>query len=151
MFASFDTGDTGMISLEEFLCGLAVLKHGTQEERILFLFHVLDGNRDGYITQRDVTELAAVLDKAGGRVLDPKATWLEMIAPKVTEEENRIDSRRFGAWAGDHRVSPLVRWIFEVEHKLTSVCAQQRARRVANTLPPSLPPCLSLACLPCLG
>ena len=113
MFSSFDTDDNGTISLDEFLCGLVVLKHGTEEERVLFLFHVLDGDRDGYITQRDVTELAAVLEKAGGRALNPHTTWMEMIHPHNERDEKKIDAARLGLWAGNHRPSPLVRWIFE--------------------------------------
>ena len=105
MFASFDTADTGLISLDEFICGLAVLKHGTDEERHLFLFNVLDADRDGYITRRDVTELASVLEKAGVQHLDPEQTWSEMLAVGDT----KVEARRFGSWASTHRRSPLVR------------------------------------------
>jgi len=81
----------------------------------------MDADRDGHITEADLTELAALLEKAGGRPLDTKSTWLEMVT-----ENKKLEAAHFAEWALNHRASPLVRWIFEVEHRLTNPPSQSQ-------------------------
>ncbi len=59
LFKAFDTKDTGVIDLEEFLTGLAVSCRGTKEEKIRFVFGLYDLTGDGAVSK---SELQALLN-----------------------------------------------------------------------------------------
>jgi Ca2+-binding EF-hand superfamily protein len=78
LFDVFDYRQSGALCKEDFMCGMAVLAHGTPEERIKFLFQVYDMDKEGCIRKENLKALAKCLKDAV--VLDGNFfTMLELI------------------------------------------------------------------------
>ncbi|KAJ4462171.1 putative calcineurin B [Paratrimastix pyriformis] len=58
IFQLFDENGDGIISVDEFICGLSVFsKKGTLEEKLRFSFNVYDVDQDGFIDRRELFEI----------------------------------------------------------------------------------------------
>ena len=51
IFKAFDTGDRGHLDLQDFLCGIAILTHGSAQHRMRLIFAVYDVGRTQYVTR----------------------------------------------------------------------------------------------------
>ncbi|KAJ5068574.1 protein-l-isoaspartate o-methyltransferase [Anaeramoeba ignava] len=57
LFHVFDKDNSQLITFSEFLHGVAILDHGTFDQRISFGFRVYDQNEDGYIVREDLEKI----------------------------------------------------------------------------------------------
>jgi Ca2+-binding EF-hand superfamily protein len=58
LFQLFDENDDGMITFQEFICGLSVLCiRGTLEEKMLFSFRIYDFDNDNRISREELTSM----------------------------------------------------------------------------------------------
>lgn len=57
LFKAFDTKQTGVIDLEEFVTGLALICRGTREEKIRFMFEMYDLLGDGSVSKAELRAL----------------------------------------------------------------------------------------------
>ena len=55
VFRTFDTDENGYISFNEFLFAMCLFTNGTPEQKLSFLFHMFDVNRDGVIAVDELT------------------------------------------------------------------------------------------------
>ncbi|NXN07375.1 NOX5 oxidase, partial [Indicator maculatus] len=72
-FALFDTDGSGTISLEELLKALSLLVHGTEMDKLRFLFQVydVDGGREGAVVCQ-VPALSLCVGGAGSGCIEPE-------------------------------------------------------------------------------
>jgi len=66
IFSTLDHRKTGVINFEDFAIGLSILLKGSQEDKLKWIFHLYDVNKDGILTKtemRDVT--ASIYDLMG--------------------------------------------------------------------------------------
>ncbi|NWZ64510.1 EFCB1 protein, partial [Acrocephalus arundinaceus] len=57
VFSTFDKGNSGCITVVEWVEGLAVLLRGTLEEKMKYCFAVYDLNGDGYISREEMFQM----------------------------------------------------------------------------------------------
>lgn len=107
LFRAFDTRNCGYITVEEFVCGLAVLRRGTDEERFRLLFDVFK---------------AASHDQ---EVLFPGVSEAMRHYQLASQEGLPVDFERFASWASENIDSPLVGWIFDMEQLLGTQLGRQ--------------------------
>eukprot|EP00656_Telonema_subtile_P057268 TRINITY_DN9385_c0_g1_i3.p1 TRINITY_DN9385_c0_g1~~TRINITY_DN9385_c0_g1_i3.p1 ORF type:complete len:1117 (+),score=223.13 TRINITY_DN9385_c0_g1_i3:182-3532(+) len=140
IFQAFDTSDDRSVSWEEFVCGLCVLKCGSEEQRLKMLFYVYDMDRDNKITR---TELNPFLKELGNGV-DPSTGRSNVETLRLAFNENgkssELSMEDFIHWAHRNRTAPLVRWIYEIQGKLLAgaQAAGDQRRLSRRTLPKDL-------------
>ncbi|CAK0855077.1 unnamed protein product [Prorocentrum cordatum] len=100
LFGALDARGRGHLSADELVCGLAVLRCGTVEERVRLLFEVFDAaGRDREALFPGVSEAMGHYQLAGREGLS-------------------VDAERFASWAAEHIDSPLLGWVFDMEQLL---------------------------------
>ena len=57
LFSVFDLNDSGDISFQEFVTGMALVYHGTIDEKQKFLFEMYDLDGDGVVTRDELTTM----------------------------------------------------------------------------------------------
>ena len=57
IFCAFDRNSSGVVKLEDWVCGLSVFLRGSLDERTAFCFLVYDLNGDSYITRDEMFNL----------------------------------------------------------------------------------------------
>jgi len=63
MFDVFDHGRTGFLSKEEFLIGMALVSHGTTQEKLQLLFHMYDLGGTGKLSRRDLEPFVSLFTR----------------------------------------------------------------------------------------
>ena len=131
LFQAFDRTQSGDLGLEEFLSGVVVLRCGTPEERLRFVFDVCDVDRNGRVTKQELMAYLKLLD------LDPAvshaavsdealAALFETGGDETGAEEGKegeptvadeVDIDKFLTWGGSQGMAdgPLISWIFELD------------------------------------
>ena len=57
LFTVFDTDSSGAINFQEFVTGMALIYHGTVDEKRKFLFEMYDLDGDGVVTREELTTM----------------------------------------------------------------------------------------------
>lgn len=140
IFQAFDTTDDRSVSWEEFVCGLCVLKCGSEEQRLRMLFYVYDMDRDNKITR---AELNPFLKELGNGV-DPNSGRSNVETLRAAFSQNgkasELSMEDFMNWAHRNRTAPLVKWIYEIQSKLLAAGQEvgEQKRLSRRTLPKNL-------------
>eukprot|EP00421_Protoceratium_reticulatum_P028179 CAMPEP_0168471468 /NCGR_PEP_ID=MMETSP0228-20121227/59297_1 /TAXON_ID=133427 /ORGANISM="Protoceratium reticulatum, Strain CCCM 535 (=CCMP 1889)" /LENGTH=277 /DNA_ID=CAMNT_0008487377 /DNA_START=19 /DNA_END=849 /DNA_ORIENTATION=+ len=115
LFNGFDASASGHITVKEFVCGLAVLRLGTPEEKLRLLFAVCDADRDRRLSDQDVARFSRAL--SGGATQEQA---VERALQELAEVGPSISFKHFAAWARVHIDTPLVAWIYNMERVLAA-------------------------------
>lgn len=117
LFAVFDTKRNGYISRKEFLCGMTILSHGDDTERIAFLFNIYNETRSKGLSMQEINKFLRL--PAFSQMLPEDRSYLEWLK----EEFKRLDFRphssrelsykKFQEWALTFRTPGLVSWVYE--------------------------------------
>ena len=59
VFSCMDNTGSGSVNFEQFLSTLALLTHGSYDERVAWIFRLYDVNKDGSICRGDLEEITA--------------------------------------------------------------------------------------------
>lgn len=136
LFNSFDPGATGKVTVQQFVCGLAVLRHGTPEEKLRLLFAVYDADRDQRLSDRDLKRFAQALGEnrtaTRERAVQDALQSLNAAGPSV-------NFKRFSEWAKEHIDSPLVAWLYDIEQRLAEEFVEPGFRTKLRRSTASLP------------
>lgn len=125
LFNAFDTTARGHLTVEEFVCSLAILRHGTPEEKLRLLFTVYDVDRDKKVSDSDLANFAHALED-GRRNTRTRA--VEEALQKLSNNGPTIGFKHFSSWANKHMDSPLISWIFDIERKLASELGEVKSK-----------------------
>mmetsp|Transcript_14613 Transcript_14613/g.22165 ORF Transcript_14613/g.22165 Transcript_14613/m.22165 type:complete len:1026 (+) Transcript_14613:97-3174(+) len=122
IFQIFDHRGAGEITRQDFLCGMAVLKTSSEDQRIRFLFEVFDHSRIGSLKANDIL---SIMEEAPHWFLDadPKIiqrSLIEHLLSKTnlnSEKETKIPAGRyelntFKAWAKVNLAPILANWVW---------------------------------------
>jgi len=120
LFDSFDYDASGYVTMQEFVCGLAVLRYGKPEEKLRLLFAAYDADKDHMLSDRDLKKFVHALHD-GSCATRERA--VEDALAKLKQAGPQVEFQRFAQWAKSHIDSPLVEWIFAMERRLK--CLQQ--------------------------
>lgn len=115
LFSGFDTNSTGTVTVHEFVCGFAVLRHGTPEEKLRLLFNVYDADRDQRLSDRDLKRFAQAL---GDSRAATRERAIDGALKSLNAEGVSVNFKRFSEWARKHIDSPLVSWLYDIEQRL---------------------------------
>eukprot|EP00752_Nemacystus_decipiens_P010349 g9219.t1 len=100
LFDAFGAARRGAVSLEEFVCAVAVMHRGTAPEQLRMLFEVYDIRRATYI---EIEHVRRLLDHVYGsphsKAIDQALAWLF----RVSSREDEMDAEEFIA-----RLTPVV-------------------------------------------
>eukprot|EP00755_Sulcionema_specki_P025915 Sspe_Gene.84414::Locus_55421_Transcript_1_1_Confidence_1.000_Length_4414::g.84414::m.84414/K11837/USP6_32; ubiquitin carboxyl-terminal hydrolase 6/32 len=106
LYRAFDMVVDEAISVEEFICGLAILRMGTPEERLRLVFNAYDGDNDGILQKKDLLLFAKLcLDK-------------QSLQDELREHDDTMDFRQFYEWCTQHGNVAVISWVFEFEKLL---------------------------------
>jgi len=74
VFRTFDTNVDGHIDFREFMVGLSVTKHGSQDQRLRWAFNMYDLDGNGWITHSEMLDiLKAIFKMADNNVRLPRS------------------------------------------------------------------------------
>ncbi len=136
LWGAWDTDDDGLIRWDEFVSAMAVLCHGTDEERARMLFYFADKFRSGSVSRADLV--------AAFKVFNHKFVctqgWLtknhlNILFPDGNASDP-IPEQIFVEWALDPRNKHLivVRWLHELAGVLMLAPPDEDAYRAADPL-----------------
>jgi Ca2+-binding EF-hand superfamily protein len=52
MFSAFDTGKNGYLLYRDFICAMAIMAHGTPEEKSMLVFDIYDVEKSGFVDKK---------------------------------------------------------------------------------------------------
>lgn len=134
LFNGFDLGATGRVTVHEFMCGLAVLRHGTPEEKLKLLFSVYDADRDQRLSDRDLQRFAQAL---GGSRVATRERAVQDALQALSADGGSVNFKRFSEWAREHIDSPLVTWLYDIEQRLAEELIEPGLRSNSLLAPPA--------------
>eukprot|EP01060_Flectonema_neradi_P006144 TRINITY_DN14105_c2_g1_i3.p1 TRINITY_DN14105_c2_g1~~TRINITY_DN14105_c2_g1_i3.p1 ORF type:complete len:1500 (+),score=275.12 TRINITY_DN14105_c2_g1_i3:69-4568(+) len=128
LFRAFDPFNAQSIDLNSFICGLAVLRLGTAEERMRLIFNAYDRSRTGHLSKADLLHYATIssADSLLTKELSAdvkKAEKLLMPGTDTSRILTHFTFPQFTEWASkqvsntDANVDVIV-WIYEFEDLL---------------------------------
>jgi len=140
LFAAISVRGRQGVLLEEFLCCLAMLRHGLREQRLRLIFSVYDRERRGSVLAKDLKSFADALagtndvsectsssetrdvssSSSTRNRCSSKDALAELTAPSgCWNWQHRVLFADFAAWARRHLGEPLVNWLLVLECQLT--------------------------------
>merc|ERR1711941_5640 len=87
VFNSFDQNQDGKIDYCELMKTLNVAKHGSEDDRMRFVFGVFDLDKDGYIRKDEMQKFLLAMMMATGQTEDKKAKGSKAKNSKAPPEE----------------------------------------------------------------
>ena len=127
LFRAFDTHNTGAIDLDSFICGLAILRLGTAEERMRLIFNAYDRSRTGHLSKEDILHYATIsaADSVLTRELKAEIKRAETLlsASGNSSKQTHFTFPQFTEWVSkqvgnaDANVDVIV-WVYEFEDLL---------------------------------
>ena len=87
VFRTFDKDGDESIDFKEFICGLSITCHGSEEDKLRWAFHMYDVDRSGSITEDELVEIIRSICK--------------MMGDEDVEKPKRIADRLFLRMDGD--------------------------------------------------
>jgi len=109
LFNAFDSNASGLITEEEFICGLAILHRGRPVEKLRLLFSVYDADRDKRLSDRDLKRFAHALDD--GQVGATRDQAVQDALAALRAKGPSVGFEHFEQWANKHMNSPLIQWV----------------------------------------
>jgi Ca2+-binding EF-hand superfamily protein len=118
IFAVFNTAGSGFINKAEFLCGMAIFKAGSAEERLRFIFNVYDEDRSGFISKEEIHKYLTVLKDTTTTIkhLSPQQKLEQTFDQADTNKDQRLSFEEFAVWAKSNMMPGLITWIWEVNN-----------------------------------
>jgi len=95
LFSVFDSNNDNQVDLNEFLCGLSVVIHGSKQSKIKFLFKMYDLNQDGLVTKADLSTMLLSVVNGGLSILYNHKHAENKNFEGEKENDSRLESESF--------------------------------------------------------
>ena len=79
VFSCMDNTGSGSVNFEQFLSTLALLTHGSYDERVAWIFRLYDVNKDGSICRGDLEEITASVSNTSEIILKDKNLFSDLL------------------------------------------------------------------------
>ena len=84
VFSCMDNTGSGSVNFEQFLSTLALLTHGSYDERVAWIFRLYDVNKDGSICRGDLEEITASVSNTTQRSSEDQCSIFRSSVSSVT-------------------------------------------------------------------
>eukprot|EP00439_Symbiodinium_sp_Y106_P004975 s6386_g1.t1 len=118
LFQCFDSDSTGTLTVQQFICGVAILCRGRPDQKLRLLFMVYDADRDQRLSDRDLQKFAKSL--SDGRCHDSAEAAVAAALKELLDGSPAVNYEKFEQWARCNITSPLVDWIFGLEQRVSA-------------------------------
>jgi len=95
LFDAFDIEGRGELSLDAFMCGVAIIRVGTEDQRLRFLFRVYDVDECGFLTRDD---LRRALRLVNSPKIPAKGEYDRFIDDMLDVADSRGDGLTLAEW-----------------------------------------------------
>jgi len=114
MFSAFDTGKNGYLLYRDFIIALAIMTHGSPEEKSLLVFEIYDVERTGYVELKDMMAIFSE-DMLIKNHKESKEEILHRCFDLADRDgDGKLSYDELRAWAQDNKdLTSLTKWIFE--------------------------------------